>query len=48
MILNLTVFDENNKRIYTSKNNSDTKAEIAKLKNNRYAGIKLDRLLASF
>ena len=54
--ISLTVFDENNKRIDTSKYNSDNKAEIAKLKNNRYAAIKplknnfikLDRLLASF
>ena len=52
----LTVCDENNKKIYSSKNNSTNKAQIAKLKNNRYAAlkplknkfIKLDRLLASF
>ena len=52
----LTVFDENNKKIYSSKNNSTNKAQIAKLKNNRYAAlkplknkfIKLDRLLAFF
>ena len=52
----LKVFDENNKKIYSSKNNSANKAQIAKLKNNRYAAlkplknkfIKLDRLLASF
>ena len=52
----LTVFNENNKRIYTSKNNGTNKAEIAKLKNNRYSAfnllknkfIKLDRILTSF
>ena len=31
--ISLTAFDENNKGIYTSKNNSDNKAEIATLKN---------------
>ena len=36
----LTVFDENNKRLYTPKNNSANKAQIVKLKNNRYAAIK--------
>ena len=52
----LTVSDENNKRLYTSKNNSANKAKIVKLKNNRYAAIKLlknkfielNKLLASF
>ena len=52
----LTVFDENDKKIYSSKNNSTNKAQIIKLKNNRYAAIKplknkfikLDNLLASF
>ena len=54
--VSLKVFNKNNKRIYTSKNNSTNKVQIAKLKNNRYAAlkplknkfIKLDRLLASF
>ena len=52
----LTVFDENDKKIYSSKNNSTNKAQIIKLKNNAYAAIKplknkfikLDNLLASF
>ena len=52
----LTVSDENNKRLYTSKNNSANKAQIVKLKNNRCAAIKplknkfikLNKLLASF
>ena len=52
----LKVFNENNKRIYTSKNNSTNKVQIAKLKNNRYSVfkllknkfIKLDRILTSF
>ena len=36
----LTIFDENNKRLYTPKNNSADKAQIVKLRNNRYAAIK--------
>ena len=52
----LTVFDENDKKIYSSKNNSTNKAQIIKLKNNWYAVIKplknkfikLDKLLAFF
>ena len=52
----LTVFDENDKKIYSSKNNSTNKAQIIKLKNNWYAAIKplknkfikLDKLLAFF
>ena len=52
----LTVFDENDKKIYSPKNNSTNKAQIIKLKNNAYAAIKplknkfikLDNLLASF
>ena len=52
----LKVFNENNKRIYTSKNNSTNKVQIAKLKNNRYSAfkllknkfIKLDRILTPF
>ena len=51
-----TVFDENNKILYLSKNNCTNKAQIAKLKNNRYAAIKplknkfikLNKLLESF
>ena len=54
--ISLAVFDENNKIIYTSKNNSTIKVQKAKLKNIRYATIKplknkfikLDRLLATF
>ena len=54
--VSLKVFNENNKRIYTSKNNSTNKVQIAKLKNNRYSAfkllknkfIKLDRILTSF
>ena len=52
----LTIFDENNKRLYAPKNNGTNKAQIVKLKNDRYAAIKplknkfikLDKLLASF
>ena len=33
------VFNENNKGVYTWKNNSDNKAEISTLKNNRYSAI---------
>ena len=52
----LTILDENNKRLYTPKNNGTNKAQIVKLKNDRYAAIKpiknkfikLDKLLASF
>ena len=52
----LTIFDENNKRLYTPKNNGTNKAQIVKLKNDRYAAIKpiknkfikLDKLLAAF
>ena len=36
----LTVFDENNKILYTSKNNNTNKVQILKLKDNRYAAIK--------
>ena len=38
--ISLTIFDENNNIIYSSKNNSTNKAQIVKLKNNRYAAIK--------
>ena len=54
--ISLTVFDENNKILYTSKNNSTNKVQIVKLKDNRYAAIKplknkfikLNNLLESF
>ena len=37
--ISLRIFDENNKRLYSSKNNSTNKAQIVKLKNDRYAAI---------
>ena len=54
--ISLTIFDENNKKIYTSKNNSTNKAKIIQLKNNRYVAlkplknkfIKLDTTLKNF
>ena len=55
--ISLTIFDENKNRIYTSRNNSTTKAQIVKLQNNnRYAAlkpfknkfVKLDEILRSF
>ena len=54
--ISLTIFDENNEIIYSSKNNSANKAQIIKLKNDRYLAIKplknklikLDKLLKSF
>ena len=33
------IFGENNKRLYSSKNNSTNKAQIVKLKNDRYVAI---------
>ena len=53
--ISLTVFDENN-IVYTSSNNSTNKAQIVKLKDNRYAAvkplknkfIKLNKILESF
>ena len=54
--ISLTIYDENNKKIYTSKNNSTNKAKIIQLKNNRYVAlkplknkfIKLDTTLKNF
>ena len=56
--ISLTVFDENNNIVYTSSNNnySTSKAQIVKLKDNRYAAvkplknkfIKLNKILESF
>ena len=54
--ISLTIFDENNKRLFSSRNNSANKAQIVKLKKDRYAAIKalknkfikLDKLLPSF
>ena len=51
----MTIFDENNKKIHTTKNKSANKAQIVQLKNNRYAAlkplknkfIKLDKTLTS-
>ena len=52
----LTIFDENNKKIYITDNNSTKKVQIVKLENNRYAAVKplenkfirLDKMLKSF
>ena len=38
--ISLTIFDENNKKIYTSKNNSTNKAKVIQLKSNRDAEAK--------
>ena len=54
--ISLTIFDENNKRLFSSRNNSANKAPIVKLKKDRYAAIKalknkfikLDKLFPSF
>ena len=54
--ISLTVFDENNKILCTSRTNSTNKVQIVKLKDNRYAAIKplknkfikLNNLLESF
>ena len=54
--ISLTIIDENNNTIYESINNSNNKAKILKINNNRYAGIKpikdkyikLKELLRSF
>ena len=36
----LAIFDESNKNIYTTKNDSTNKEHIGQLKNNRYAALK--------
>ena len=54
--MSLTVFDKNNNIIYLPKNNSTNKAQIVKLKDNRYVAIKplknkfikLNKILESF
>ena len=54
--ISLTIFDENNKRLFSSRNNSANKAQIVKLKKDRYVAIKalknkfikLDKLFPSF
>ena len=38
--ISLNIFNEDNQKIYTSKNDTTNKAYIVKLKNNRYAAIK--------
>ena len=52
----MTIFDEGNKKIYHTKNDSTNKAHIVQLKNNRYAALKspknklmgLEKTLTSF
>ena len=54
--ISLTIFDEKIRKIYITKNNSDNKTQIVKLKYNRYAALKplknkftkLDKMLISF
>ena len=54
--ISLTTFGENNKILYSPKNNSTNKVQIVKLKNDRYSVIKqlknkfikLNKLLESF
>ena len=54
--ISLTVFDENDNLVYMTKNNSNNKAQIVKIDNNRNAAIKpfknkfvkLNELLKSF
>ena len=54
--ISLTAFDENNNIVYTSNNNITNKAQIVKLKDDRYAAIKplknkfikLNKILESF
>ena len=54
--ISLTIFDENNNKIYTTKNSSTNKAHIIQLKNNRYVALKppknklmrLEKMLKSF
>ena len=38
--ISLAIFDESNKKIFITKNNSANKAQIVQLKNNRYAALK--------
>ena len=38
--ISLTIFDEDNKKIYHTKNDSTNKAHIVQLKNNRYDALK--------
>ena len=54
--ISLNIFNGDNQKIYTSKNDTTNKAYIVKLKNNRYAAIKplknkytqLDEILKCF
>ena len=54
--ISLTIFDDDNKRTYTTKNDSTNKAHIVQLKSNRYAALKplknkfmrLEKMLKSF
>ena len=54
--ISLTIFDEDNKKTYTTKNDSTNKAHIVQLKSNRYAALKalknkfmrLEKMLKSF
>ena len=54
--ITLAIFDESNKKIYTTKNDSTNKEHIVQLKNNRYAALKpfgnkftrLEKMLKSF
>ena len=54
--ISMTIFDEGNKKIYHTKNDSTNKAHIVQLKNNRYAALKspknklmgLEKMLTSF
>ena len=54
--ISLTIFDENNKKTYTTENDSTNKACIVQLKDNTYAALKpfknkfmrLEKMLKSF
>ena len=54
--ISLTIFNEDNKKIYHWKNDSTNKAHIVQLKNNRYAALqppknkfmRLDKMVKSF
>ena len=54
--ISMTIFDEGNKKIYHTKNDSTNKAHIVQLKHNRYAALKspknklmgLEKMLTSF
>ena len=54
--ISLTIFDEDNKKLYNAKNNGTNKVNIVQLKINRYAALKplkdkfmiLEKILKSF